>query len=133
MIGRCLCMVGLLLASGLASACEVETAAAVRDATHGNYLIPVRVKAGKRCVILDHLTEEGRTTHSEVWMPVEKLGSSTPKLGRFKREYQVEGEVANVDRFVYLAGDKVGEDSVRFSSLPNQQERRAVEYRISIE
>lgn len=133
MIGRCLCMVGLLLASGLAAACEVDTAAAVRDDAHGNYLIPVRVKAGERCVILDHLTAEGRKTRSEVWMPVEKLGSSTPKLGRFKREYQVEGEVANVDRFVYLAGDKAGEDSVRFSSLPNQQERRAVEYRISIE
>ncbi|TBU89689.1 hypothetical protein DNJ99_16270 [Pseudomonas daroniae] len=133
MIGRSLCMVGLLLASGLASACEVDTAAAVRDETHGNYVIPVRVKTGERCVILDHLTEDGRKTRNEVWMPVEKLGSSTPKLGRFKREYQVEGDVAKVDRFVYVAGDKAGEDSVRFSSFPNQQERRAVEYRISIE
>lgn len=133
MIGRCLCMVGLLLASGLATACEVDTAAAVRDDAHGNYVIPVRVEAGERCVIIDQLTEEGRKTRHDLWMPLEKLGSSTPKLGRLKREYQVEGDVAKVDRFVYLAGDKSGEDSVLFASFPDGQERRAVEYRIIVE
>lgn len=133
MSGRAWCAMALLLASAQSLACEVDTGAAFRDEVHGNLVIPVRVKPGERCVILDHLTEEGRRTRSELWMPVEKLGSSTPRLGRWKREYQVEGDVAKVDRFVYLAGDKQGEDSVTFSSFPNQQERRAVEYRIRIE
>lgn len=133
MSGRAWCAMALLLASAQSLACEVDTGAAFRDEVHGNLVIPVRVKPGERCVILDHLTEEGRRTRSELWMPVEKIGSSTPRLGRWKREYQVEGDVAKVDRFVYLAGDKPGEDSVTFSSFPNQQERRAVEYRIRIE
>lgn len=127
------CAVALLLTSLQSLACEVDTAAAVRDQTYGNFVIPVRVKPGERCVILDHLSEKGRKTRSEIWRPVEKMGNSTPKLGRWKREYQVDGDVAKVDRFVYLAGDKEGEDSVVFSSLPNGQERRAIEYRISIE
>lgn len=126
-------MAGLLLASGLANACVVDTKAAVRDATRGNYVIAVRVAAGERCVILDHLTEEGRRTRNEMWLPVEKLGSSAPKLGRFKREYEVEGEIVRVSRFIYLAGDTAGEDAVVFAGFPNDQERRAVEYRIRIE
>lgn len=133
MSGRAWCAMALLLASAQSLACEVDTGAAFRDEVHGNFVIPVRVKPGERCVVLDQLSEQGRKTRSELWTPVEKIGSSTPKLGRWKREYQVEGDVAKVDRFVYLAGEKPGEDSVTFSSFPNQQERRAVEYRIRIE
>lgn len=125
--------VALLLISLQGLACEVDTAAAVRDQAYGNFVIPVRVKPGERCVILDHLSEEGRKTRINLWVPVEKMGNSTPKLGRWKREYKVDGDVAKVDRFVYLAGDKAGEDSVVFSSLHGGKERRAVEYRISIE
>lgn len=125
--------VALLLISVQGLACEVDTAAAVRDQAYGNFVIPVRVKPGERCVILDHLSEEGRKTRSEIWRPVEKMGNRTPRLGRWKREYKVDGDVAKVDRFVYLAGDKAGEDSVVFSSLHGGKERRAVEYRISIE
>lgn len=124
---------GLLLASTVAAACEVDTAAAVRDVTHGNYVIPVRVSPGQRCVILDSLSEAGRKTRNDVWLPVEKLGNSIPKLGRFTREYQVDGDVAKVDRFVYVAGERSGEDAVVFASFPSGQERRAVEYRIRIE
>jgi hypothetical protein len=133
MASKVWCAVALLSFSLQSLACEVDTGAAYRDEVHGNLVIPVRVKPGERCVILDHLTEEGRKTRNELWMPVEKLGNSTPKLGRWKREYQVEGDVAKVDRYVYIAGEKNGEDSVSFSSFPDQQERRAVEYRIRIE
>jgi len=133
MNGYAACAAALLLISVQSLACEVDTAAAVRDQTYGNFVIPVRVKPGERCVILDHLSEEGRKTRINLWMPVEKMGNSTPRLGRWKREYNVDGDVAKVDRFVYLAGDKAGEDSVVFSSLHGGKERRAVEYRISIE
>lgn len=127
------CAAALLSVSLQSLACEVDTGAAFRDEVHGNFVIPVRVKPGERCVVLDQLSEEGRKTRSELWTPVEKIGNSTPKLGRWKREYQVEGDVAKVDRYIYLAGDTPGEDSVSFSSFPDQQERRAVEYRIRIE
>lgn len=127
------CAAALLLISVQSLACEVDTAAAVRDQTYGNFVIPVRVKPGERCVILDHLSEEGRKTRMELWVPVEKMGNSTPRLGRWKREYKVAGDIAKVDRFVYLAGDKAGEDSVVFSSLHGGKERRAVEYRINIQ
>lgn len=126
--------VAALLSVNLQSlACDVDTGAAFRDEVHGNFVIPVRVKPGERCVVLNQLSEEGRRTRNEIWIAVEKLGSSTPKLGRWKREYQVEGDVAKVDRYVYLAGVTPGEDSVSFSSFPNQKERRAIEYRIRIE
>jgi len=84
-------------------------------------------------VVLDQLSEEGRKTRSELWTPVEKMGNSTPKLGRWTREYKVDGDIAKVDRFVYLAGDKAGEDSVVFSSFHSGKERRAVEYRMYVE
>lgn len=127
------CVAALLSVSLQSLACEVDTDGAFRDETHGNFVIPVRVKAGERCVVLDQLSEQGRKTRNELWTPVEKIGNSTPKLGRWKREYQVEGDVAKVDRFIYLAGATPGEDSVSFSSFAGQQERRAVEYRIRIE
>ena len=127
------CAAALLSVSLQSLACEVDTGAAFRDEVHGNFVIPVRVKPGERCVVLDQLSEQGRKTRNELWMPVEKLGNSTPKLGRWKREYQVDGDVAKVDRYVYIAGEETGEDSVSFSSFPDQQERRAVEYRIRIE
>ncbi|UQY34144.1 hypothetical protein K8U54_20920 [Pseudomonas fulva] len=131
---RSACCAAALLSISLQSmACEVDTAAAVRDQTHGNFVIPVRVKPGERCVILDHLSEEGRRTRMNLWVPVEKMGNSTPRLGRWKREYEVDGDIAKVDRFVYLAGHKAGEDSVVFSSSHGGKERRAVEYRIGIE
>lgn len=127
------CAVALLSVSLQSLACEMDTGAAFRDEVRGNLVIPVRVKPGERCVVLDQLSEEGRKARNELWIPVEKIGNSTPKLGRWKREYQVEGDVAKVDRYVYIAGEKTGEDSVSFSSFPDQQERRAVEYRILIE
>lgn len=126
------CLVSLLLAAS-AQACEVDTAGAVLDSRFGNYVIPVRVAAGERCVILDQMSEEGRKTRNEIWQSVEKLGVSTTNLGRFKREYQVDGDVAKVDRYVYLAGSERGEDSVVFVSFHSGQERRAVEYRIRVE
>lgn len=127
------CAAALLSVSLQSLACEVDTGAAFRDEVHGNFVIPVRVKPGERCVVLDQLSEEGRKTRSELWMPVEKIGNSTPKLGRWKREYKVDGDIAKVDRFVYLAGNKAGQDSVVFSSFHGGKERRAVEYRIRIE
>lgn len=81
----------------------------------------MRVAAGERCVILDHLTEEGRKTRNEMWLPVEKLGSSAPKLGRIKHEYEVEGDAVTVDRFIYLSGDTACEDAVLFAGFPDGQ------------
>lgn len=130
---KALCAAALLSVSLQSLACEVDTGAAFRDEVHGNFVIPVRVKAGERCVVLDQLSEEGRKTRSELWTPVEKMGNSTPKLGRWKREYKVDGDIAKLDRFVYLAGNKAGQDSVVFSSFHGGKERRAVEYRIRIE
>ena len=130
---KALCAAALLSVSLQSLACEVDTGAAFRDEVHGNFVIPVRVKAGERCVVLDQLSEEGRKTRSELWTPVEKMGNSTPKLGRWKREYKVDGDIARLDRFVYLAGNKAGQDSVVFSSFHGGKERRAVEYRIRIE
>lgn len=127
------CAAVLLLASAPALACQVDTAAAVRDESHGSYVIPVRVKPGERCVILDQLSAEGIKTRNELWQRVEKIGPSQPRLGRLKREYQLKGDVASVDRFVYIAGQQRGEDSLRFASFLQQTERRAVEYRITIE
>lgn len=133
MNGKVWCAAALLSVSLQSLACEVDTGAAFRDEVYGNFVIPVRVKPGERCVVLDQLSVQGRKTRSVLWMPVEKIGNSTPKLGRWQREYKVDGDFAKVDRFFYLAGDTPGEDSVVFSSFPNGQERRAVEYRIRIE
>ncbi|TBU72229.1 hypothetical protein [Phytopseudomonas daroniae] len=131
---RLLCMAGLLVASGWVVACEVDTAAAYRDDTYGNYVIPVRVATGERCVILDQASEAGWKTRRALWLSLEKIGVSTAnRFGRFKREYQVDGDVARIDRYVYQAGEVPGEESVVFAAFPDGQERRAVEYRIRIE
>lgn len=127
------CATALLLACAPVLACQVDTAAAVRDESHGNYVIPVKVKPGERCVIIDQISAEGIKTRNELWRPVEKIGPSRTRLGRLKREYKVQGDVASVDRYLYIAGQQRGEDSLRFASFPNQTERRAVEYRITIE
>lgn len=84
-------------------------------------------------MILDHLTEEGRKTRNEMWLPVEKLGSSAPKLGRIKHEYEVEGDAVTVDRFIYLSGDTACEDSRAVRRLSRWPGMTAVAYRIRIE
>ncbi|SDI15710.1 hypothetical protein SAMN05216588_11216 [Pseudomonas flavescens] len=116
-----------------AQACEVDTAAAARDPQFGNRVIPVRVAPGERCVIIDHLSAEGARTYRELWLRVEKMGPSKTRLGRLKRDYRLEGENPRLDRYVYVAGNQRGEDSLVFASFRDGQERRAVEYRISVE
>ncbi|TBU93470.1 hypothetical protein [Phytopseudomonas dryadis] len=126
-------LLGLLLAASRAVACEVDTAAAFRDATHGNYVIPVRVAPGERCVILDQASEQGWQVRRTLWLPVEKLGMlSADRYGHFSREYQVDGERARIDRYVYQAGATPGEEDVIFASFPDGRERRAVAYRITV-
>ncbi|MFK3776402.1 hypothetical protein [Pseudomonas sp. NPDC089406] len=122
----------LALLAGPALACQVQTEKAYKDPQFGNWVIPVQLKRGERCVIHDYTSAEGRKTWSERWTPLEKLGAVHPdKLGRLRREYQVNA-TSQVNRYVYTAGEQAGEEDVVFAAYPNGVEKRAVAYRLII-
>ncbi|MDR2305896.1 MAG: hypothetical protein LBE53_01665 [Paucimonas sp.] len=123
----------LALLAGQAPACEVQTDKAYKDERFGNWVIPVRLARGERCVIHDYTTAEGQKTWRERWARVEKIGPLHPdRLGRLRREYQP-GDPLRVNRYVYTAGHQAGEEDVVFAAFPDGQERRAVAYHLVID
>ncbi|MGB9088838.1 MAG: hypothetical protein WCC29_04550 [Pseudomonas farsensis] len=125
-------LLSLALLAGPAMACEVQVDKAYKDEQFGNWVIPVQLKRGERCVIHDYTTAEGRKTWVERWTPVEKMGAIHPdKLGRLHREYRISAPKP-INRYVYTAGPKAGEELVIFAGYPNGRETRAVAYRLII-
>lgn len=119
-----------------ALACEVQEAKALKEDGQDAYTIPVTVARGERCVVMDYLSERGLKTYRELWRPVEKMGPNYRGLyGRFYREFKVaaEGERAQVDRYIYKAGDAAGQEDVVFAHNPALRESRSVIYRITVE
>lgn len=123
----------LALLAGPTLACQVQVDKAYKDPHFGNWVIPVQLKRGERCVIHDYTSAEGRKTWRELWTPLEKLGAVHPdKLGRLRREYQA-NTASQVNRYVYTAGQQAGEEDVVFAAFPNGVEKRAVAYRLIIQ
>lgn len=122
----------LMALAGPVLACEVQTDKAWKDEQFGNWVIPVQLRRGERCVMHDQASAEGRKTWEQRWARVEKIGVMHPdKLGRLRREYRA-GASQRIDRYVYTAGQQAGEEEVVFAAFPDGKQIRAVAYRLII-
>ncbi len=120
-------VIALVVFSAPAMACEIRQAKL--DKENMRYVIPVEVKKGESCIVLNR-----EVKLDPIWNNMEKIGiSASDTYGKFFREYKASGDKVLKDKYIYMAGNKAGTEDIRFIAYGSHPENYStILYKITV-